>query len=186
MTKTCVAVAVLLLGLSSGCGGNGRPSIPAPNQDGGAGAASDLAVQGDCGGLGPARGPSESCCSSFGIDACGAGLLCAALDGRTIPVCYAVGSRMSGQSCTVDGLCVSGACNMTLHECKASVWETCDPSIGCGPAQGGKRASCAMDDYHRLTCQPVGDGSPCAVCESDADCYNLQNGPFGYYMLTCE
>ena len=36
---------------------------------------------------GPARGPTQSCCPQLGIDACGAGLICAALDGRTVAVC---------------------------------------------------------------------------------------------------
>lgn len=52
----------------------------------------------------PARGLSERCCPSFGADACGAGLFCAALDGRTIPTCYPEHSRAEGATCTANGV----------------------------------------------------------------------------------
>ncbi|MCP4806263.1 MAG: hypothetical protein GY913_05700 [Proteobacteria bacterium] len=49
---------------------------------------------------------SEPCEPAHGIDACGAGLFCAALDGRSQPTCYPLYSRQNGESCDDDDNCI--------------------------------------------------------------------------------
>jgi hypothetical protein len=83
-----------------------------------------LAVAPACGGdqpveaeteeLPPSQGPSEPCNPEHGIDACGAGLFCAAFDGRKVHTCYANGSRLRGEACDDDDNCVTGNCTSDL------------------------------------------------------------------------
>jgi hypothetical protein len=80
------------------------------------------------GGIPPSQPLSAECDPDHGQDACGAGLFCAALDGREVPTCYPVGSRLPGEECTAseqcaNDLCVDGQCLKgivgelcTLHE----------------------------------------------------------------------
>lgn len=60
--------------------------------------------------VGPVQATDQQCCPTLGPDACAPRNTCAALDGRTIAVCYADGSRTDGQGCTDDVQCISGAC----------------------------------------------------------------------------
>lgn len=64
---------------------------------------------GPCG-FPPAQGSSQPCCPNLGVDACGLNLVCTALDGRTQPICYPARSRLDGQTCTADVLCMSQRC----------------------------------------------------------------------------
>ena len=50
----------------------------------------------------PSQGLSQPCCLSHGADACGAGLFCAAFDGRKIPTCYTENSRADRATCFQD------------------------------------------------------------------------------------
>jgi hypothetical protein len=54
---------------------------------------------------------SGPCCTERGADACGAGLFCAAFDGRTQPTCYPEHSRAEGQTCTEDIQCAGNTCD---------------------------------------------------------------------------
>jgi hypothetical protein len=133
---------------------------------------------GDCSD-GPARGPTQSCCPKLGIDACGAGLICAALDGRTVAVCYAEESRMAGETCTDDKLCVSSSCNMTLGKCRYPAHVDCpDATLGCAPDQSGTPTVCATNNSENPpACWSVGGTTaPCPYCITDADCSGWQFG----------
>src|SRR5215471_12416726 len=81
---------------------------------------------------------SEPCCPSLGIDACGAELFCAALDGRTQATCYPNHSRHGMQTCTGGVQCLSGVCENGY--CVSAGGEPCSPSIGCVGAY-----CCAID-----------------------------------------
>lgn len=77
-------------------------------------------------------GASQPCCPDYGVDACGATLVCAALDGRTVATCYPEGIRTGGQTCTADALCVSRKCHSS-GTCLPILSEACQKSIGCAP-----------------------------------------------------
>ncbi|HVH45571.1 MAG TPA: hypothetical protein VM925_24625 [Labilithrix sp.] len=84
------------------------------------------------------QGPSEPCCSLHGLDACGAGLFCAAFDGRTVTTCYPEHSRASGQDCSAHVQCASSLCKTTSRRCAAMPGTACTLDDGCAPdSQGG-------------------------------------------------
>ncbi len=56
---------------------------------------------------------SQPCCPAWGADACGAGLFCAAFDGRTQFTCYPEHSRADGETCTENIQCVTKVCGPT-------------------------------------------------------------------------
>lgn len=85
-------------GATSGDGSTGRDAERA-----------DAFDAGPCA-VGPVQATDQQCCPSLGPDACAPRNTCAALDGRTLAVCYADGSRADGQGCTEDVQCISGAC----------------------------------------------------------------------------
>lgn len=58
----------------------------------------------------PVQGPSEACDPTYGIDACGAGLFCAAFDGRKLSTCYFNKSRTKGQTCALSEHCTTNTC----------------------------------------------------------------------------
>lgn len=109
------------------------------------------------------QGASEPCCLAYGIDACGAGLFCAAFDGRTEPTCYVERSQMDGSECTEDRQCASGSCNGEARACRSIPTTSCEPTIGCAPLDGATYVCvdgrCARTDG--------GAGDPCA---SAGDC----------------
>jgi hypothetical protein len=78
---------------------------------------------------GRSRTLSEECCPDFGVDACGAGLFCAALDGREVPTCFLEGSRRSGETCEEDRSCGSGTCR--AGRCQSLLGESCSVDVGC-------------------------------------------------------
>jgi hypothetical protein len=99
------------------------------------------------------------CCMTHGIDACGGGLFCAALDGRTQPTCYGERSRADLSTCTADLQCASGSCNTALGKCRSSPYQGCDRNIGCAPKPGGTVMNCYSKGN---TCQSARDqGSYC-------------------------
>lgn len=168
----CGLILPLLLGACSAqAGGGGGVS------DGSVG--NDAAPTAPCpADVGPARAASERCCPSFGTDACGAGLFCAALDGRTIPTCYPERSRPVGASCTAGNQCVSGGCSATQGVCQPGRGEMCTNEVGCGSA-GGRRAVCTgyiSTTDSSMRCNEIGDGSMCAPCETDSDCVQPADG----------
>lgn len=116
----------------------------------------------------PSQGPTQPCCPGWGPDACGAGFFCAAYDGRTVPSCYANGSRLDGQSCAADTECASTDCNLTTNACR-TVGSTCEQAIGCATI-AGRRRGCVRSTSGSYSCMNVGTGAPGTVCRDDSDC----------------
>lgn len=132
-------------------------------------------VSGVCTGIGASRTLSETCCLDYGLDACGAGLVCAALDGRTIPTCYAEGLRVGGQQCTANSLCASRSCSPTTLTCVSLLGEKCDINTGCTSITT-ERVACTpavnngVLDRTNYTCQLVVTGEDCGPCLLASDC----------------
>ena len=105
------------------------------------------------------RSLSESCCESYGVDACGAGLFCAAFDGRSVATCYPDNVRVAGETCGADRHCLSDTCG-TKGLCAALATEPCEADWGCAPVKG-ERWVCVQKE-----CRAVADG----YCETEADC----------------
>lgn len=118
----------------------------------------------DCTGVMPVAGLAARCCRTFGIDACGPGLYCAALDGRMFHACYPEHGRADGQSCTDDVQCLSYACAADTGVCRGSPGAACTAPVGCGPGPSGARTTC-VGGTCRVTTGAV--GQPCA---SGLDC----------------
>ena len=173
---------MILCGVLASCVGCGDSSST--------GAAPAAAVgAGNCGAIQSGRGVSEPCCEAYGVDACGAGLVCAALDGRTASTCYVEGSRADGKTCTADALCVSGACDKTLHTCGVPLGGLCTYSPdgstnNCGTENGAKLA-CSRPIVNNkadgaLVCTRMDPTSDCAPCNTKADCVKA---PYVYDCL---
>lgn len=117
----------------------------------------------------PSRTMSQPCCPDLEIDACGAGLVCAALDGRETPTCYAESSRLDGRECTSDLLCVSHSCNAKKNRCEASPGAVCDPDIGCAPDPQGFTRACVEGGGGIYSCMkrdlPLNN-----MCTFDSEC----------------
>ena len=96
---------------------------------------------------------SEPCCAERGADACGAGLFCAAFDGRTQTTCYPERSRLDGETCTANAQCVGNTCDPN-GVCKA---HTPTPPTKCP-------STCTIDAECQATC-PVSSGAT-ACCDS--------------------
>ncbi len=109
---------------------------------------------------------SEPCCIENGIDACGGGLFCAALDGRTQAVCYAEYSRLDLTECTEDRQCLSRSCDTEAALCRSMPASACDTAVGCA-AVGDSDYVCEPE---LRVCQLVGDGSPGSLCLGEDDC----------------
>lgn len=114
------------------------------------------------------------CCIAHGLDACGAGLFCAAFDGRENLTCYPERSRADGEECDGDNHCESGDCNGDIGRCRTS-GGTCERDVGCAPSSGGDIRVCSRADSRPgFECLLVGDGRSHAPCRDDSDC---RNGP---------
>ena len=105
----------------------------------------------------PLAGPSEACCPGHGLDACGANLFCAALDGRSLATCYVTRSQPAGAECNDDQHCQSEACGPD-DECLAL------PGQSCAAGEACHQAVC-VDDI----CVPT-TGESGAPCEEDGQC----------------
>ncbi len=107
------------------------------------------------------------CCQSHGPDACGAGLFCAAYDGRTIATCYANRSREAGQTCKSGLECLSSSCGAS-GLCAALPNMACEPAWGCATIEG-VQSVCAGKLCHPI----VRGGDYCLVqtdCATDKLC----------------
>lgn len=111
------------------------------------------------------RAVSESCCESYGVDACGAGLFCAAFDGRSVATCYGNRTRSPGQTCGDDQHCASLTCSEQGF-CAALPTMACEPEWGCTGAEAGGRYVCAEG-----TCQQAGRATGFCLDTSDCDGY---------------
>jgi len=169
--RWAIVFVLACLSLVGACGGGSSSS----DRSSTAGAGS---TDGQCKSIAANRGASETCCPNYGADACGAGLVCAALDGRTIPSCYPERSRLGGQQCTTNQLCISGVCAPT-QKCAGVSGDTCDIATGCAdPTSSTARVGCcgalSADtgvDASTLRCVDIpGDGSGCSYCITAADC----------------
>ncbi|MGE0323840.1 MAG: hypothetical protein AB7K71_09530 [Polyangiaceae bacterium] len=140
----------LLLAVVSGCssGGNGGGS-PAETCD-----------------LPASQTISQPCCASLGVDACGAGLFCAAFDGRQQATCYAERSRADQTECSADVQCLSGSCNTTAAACRSLQGTACSSDVGCAPAVDNSRFACSPGTQ---TCLPI-DPNDGGLCEQNDDC----------------
>ena len=155
-----MASLALLLGLACG--------DPAPEE------AEDTQDAGEVEQCTPSRTMSEPCCPELDIDACGAGLVCAALDGRTVPTCYAESSRRDASECSAHSLCASQRCNLEVDRCQSSPYAVCSPEIGCAPDAMGFERSC-VETSGISSCEKTNLplDSPCTFdreCQSD-NCY---------------
>lgn len=138
------------------CGGPG-------DGDGGEGGSG-----GSAGACEPGQGLSQTCCLTNGVDACGAGLFCAAFDGQEAATCHAEGSRRDKTSCLEDRHCASGSCNVEAGLCRSGRRSACDPTIGCAPSSTtGAALVCVAETS---TCFPLGDGTSGSICAADSDC----------------
>src|SRR5262249_54079347 len=129
---------------------------------------------------------SEPCCLEWGVDACGAGLFCAAFDGRTQPTCYAEGSRRDGATCNGNVQCVSGSCNTDHGHRRATAGTPCAPGLGCGPSPDGRPNYCGTSPSGQLCQRQQASG---ISCTSDAECLsghcNLPSGSCQFSGTTC-
>lgn len=157
--------AILVSLMVTACGG-GRRGVGG-DADGGAtdsGARDMAVVVADCTGIDRVAGPAEPCCPTFGVDACGPGLFCAAYDGRTVYACYVDHSRLDGESCGADIECLSYRCNTTRGECASSPNTTCSGEVGCGPGPSSTPYACVNERC------VASNGSVGAACGAGSDC----------------
>lgn len=154
------AVATLSASVS-GCGGGGAGGS-APGGSGGATACSAPA----------SRALSQPCCPEHGADACGAGLFCAAFDGRTQPTCYPERSRPDGAECAASIQCTSGACNADRRRCQSLPGQACTQEVGCAPDPTGRAYVCnpvAELGFPANSCAPT-DPMNGGLCIGDDGC----------------
>lgn len=111
----------------------------------------------------PSQPMSAPCCPALGADACGALLVCAALDGRTIATCYPERSRALGETCAGDRLCLEGTCSAQTGLCMPGIGQRCTAAADCSEA--GELAVCANGRCARVACDPL-DGAGCAPGET--------------------
>ncbi len=172
MTRFALLGSALFLALgcsSSGSAGGGEDAgVGAASWGGTAGVGSGgLGALGGVGGQGPtacaglpkSQPVSGPCCLDHGVDACGAGLFCAAFDGRVQPTCYLDGSRLDLTECGDDAHCVSGSCNLDTHRCRSRPGANCELATGC-VASGTKGYVCA--DSKCVASDGTG-GEPCGT-----------------------
>jgi hypothetical protein len=135
----------------------------------------------NCEDIGLSQPLSAPCCSSLGVDACGAGLFCDAFDGRTQTTCYAERSRTDMTECNADVQCVSGSCNLDEHACRSLPEQACTSAIGCSDVETGMHYVC---NGEQCVYSDGGIGDPCnsqedcvdSVCENSI-CLGDQGAP---------
>ena len=115
----------LLWGCGSGEGGGSNAGVAGMSGEAGTGGAG----HGQCP-HGVSQPLSAPCCLELGIDACGAGLFCAAFDGREQATCYPEYSRGAGQECAEDRHCLSQRCNSETAQCDPRDGECTPPTLG--------------------------------------------------------
>ncbi len=89
---------------------------------------------------------SEPCCESHGVDACGAGLFCAAFDDRTIGTCYALRTRADLAECSEDEQCQSGQCHPKKKQCLSQQYGVCEVAVGCAENAFGSTTTCKVGE----------------------------------------
>lgn len=146
---------------STGRGGSGGDTGGGKSADGGV-----VLDPASCGSQPKSQAISQACCMGFGVDACGAGLFCAAFDGRTQPTCYAEHSRLAGEECSSDDQCVTLGCNTDVGKCEALPETECKSDIGCANDPAGNAYVCGSSGR----CSPRGHGLRNDYCAASSDC----------------
>lgn len=119
-----------------------------------------------------------ACCEDYGIDACGAGLFCAKLDGRTVATCYPNNIRKPGETCTAAVQCVTQGCS-SGGLCVAARGDGCVPKDGC---EKGYVCAAYLGDLDRpAKCAAIGDGD---YCLTDKDCGSKNVCVSGHCAIT--
>lgn len=167
-------MAILLGTVAMACGPDRRPGADldggnsVPSNDGGEetadGGPDASTPQPSCDGVEPVASLAARCCPTFGVDACGPGLFCAAHDGRQFAACYALHSRLDDETCGADDECLSYRCSLTTGRCASSPNASCTTANGCGPGPGTQNYVCAGG-----TCRPS-TGAVGAPCGLGRDC----------------
>ncbi len=122
-----------------------------------------------CAGIGKSAAPSAACCLSYGADACGANLFCAAFDGRTQATCYGERTRLDNTECSADIQCLSGSCATDVKKCRMTLGAACDATLGCGFSPTNVQAVCALVGG-KMMCAVPNAATGGNVCAADADC----------------
>lgn len=165
-------LATLVGGIAACSGGSTIGSVT----DGGAGSTGteggspSTVTDTSCSATYPVSQPmSAPCCPDRGADACGAGLFCAAFDGRTQSTCYPERSRPNGHTCTADVQCVSNTCDASGTCSDVTPDGGCTKPGGCGPTPdsgpppkpGKCPSSCASNSDCQATCPAFPSGTQC-------------------------
>jgi hypothetical protein len=202
-----VALASILLACGSSSSTTTGPATDGGVAGDGGGGAADASGDTSCEMTLPkSQTLSQPCCTGWGVDACGALLFCAALDGRTQATCYPQQSRKGGESCAADSWCASKECAPD-GKCRATGAETCDQTTGCasvrsvpyGCTAAGTCKACdatATDPRCPAICtgqDPAWTSTSCRICQSSTCCAELaactaDNGacaPRANTMLAC-
>jgi hypothetical protein len=98
---------------------------------------------------------SAPCCAEWAIDACGAGLFCAALDGRTQATCYSERSRRDGETCLTDNHCLSEHCDSITKTCRLRPGASCNAGDTCARDKNGLRHECVESRCTPTPCDPI-------------------------------
>ena len=154
------AVLISALCIVQGCGGRDLEPV---GPDGGA------AVSG-CDDVPKVQGPSQECCPGHGADACGAHLFCAAFDGRAVPTCYLLGSRLPGEECLGNVQCSTQSCNLETGRCRPVLGMDCDEATGCVDSVCDEGKCVATSGLANSRC---GDDSQ---CKDDLKCLSGRCG----------
>lgn len=162
--RSSTAVTLLLstfgiaTGASTACDGSakateaGPSGAPAPQGEADAGTTDEPS----CKTTFPVTQPlSAPCCTEWGIDGCGAGLFCAALDGRTQATCYPVRSRRHRETCLADDNCVSEHCDADTKTCNLRPGTSCNPGDPCARDENGVPHTCLESRCTPTPCDPI-------------------------------
>ena len=167
-------IAIALV--SGACGttpptGSGTSGAPASGGEADAGA-----TDASCTGAFPVSQPlSAPCCTEWGIDACGAGLFCAALDGRTQATCYPERSRRHREGCLADNQCVSEHCHPVTKTCSLPPGASCNQGDPCDRDDKGVPHECVESRCTATPCDPIyqtgcAESETCDLVEATAGC----------------
>lgn len=127
---------------------------------------------------------SAPCCTEWNVDACGAGLFCAALDGRTQATCYPERSRRHGSTCLADDNCVSDHCDAQTKICNLRPGATCDPGDPCARDGNGVPHDCLEARCTPVPCDPMAqtgcaESEACDLVEATAGCRKVGTAKLG-------
>lgn len=130
----------------------GASVAPAPDAEAEAGATDEPS----CKSTFPVSQPHAApCCAEWGVDACGAGLFCAAFDGRAQTTCYEERSRRHRETCLADNNCLSDHCDARTGTCLLRPGAPCNLEDPCGRDQNGTPHECQESRCTPSPCDPI-------------------------------